>query len=68
MVLKPPRTVEYICLSCGAQGSTHREATSGDESKRGGSPLKCPKCGGPVLYLEREAASEFEAPAPVEKL
>lgn len=66
-MLRPPATVEYICLSCGAQGSAHREVSHDDEPDRGGTPLKCPKCGNAVLFLERMAASDFRAAQPVDK-
>jgi DNA-directed RNA polymerase subunit RPC12/RpoP len=67
-VERPPRTVEYICLTCGTQGSIHTEADGDDPTRKGGSSLKCPRCGSIVLHLERKAAAEFfEAAIPVEK-
>lgn len=60
---RPPRTLEYICLSCGTQGSTHAEADGDETTRKGGSSLKCPRCGGTVLHLERKAAETLhEAP------
>ena len=59
MVERPPRTVEYICLSCGAQGLTHIDEEDSDErNKTGGPLLRCPKCGKQAMYLERETAEE----------
>jgi DNA-directed RNA polymerase subunit RPC12/RpoP len=66
--VRPPRTVEYICLACGVQGSTRREADGGEERAKGGFSLRCPKCGGSVLHLERKAAEDsFEAVATIGK-
>lgn len=64
---RPPRTIEYICLSCGTQGSIHTEAGIEDPSTKGGSPLRCPRCNGTVLYLERKAADDLQELLPVEK-
>jgi len=59
-VERPPRTVEYICLSCGSQGLTHLEDDDSEERNRKGGPfLRCPKCGKTALYLEREAAESI---------
>jgi len=66
--VRPPRTVEYICLACGAQGSTRREADRREEHDTGGFSLRCPKCGGSVLYLERKAAEDsYDAVATIGK-
>jgi DNA-directed RNA polymerase subunit RPC12/RpoP len=65
-VERPPKTIEYICLSCGAQGSIHTEAEDGDPNKKGGSLLRCPRCKGSVLYLERKAADDLSELLPVE--
>jgi len=66
--VRPPRTIEYICLACGVQGSTRREAGGGEERETGGFSPRCPKCGNPVLYLERKAAGDsLEAVASVGK-
>jgi DNA-directed RNA polymerase subunit RPC12/RpoP len=55
MVERPPRSVEYICLSCGVQGlmplPKYEEA-----EMQGDNSLICPKCGGSVLCIEREVA------------
>lgn len=64
---RPPRTVEYICLQCGTQGSIHAEADGEESNRGGGHSLKCPKCGSTVLYLERETADEAQRSVPVEK-
>lgn len=64
---RPPRTLEYICLSCGTQGSIHTEADGDEGNMKGGSSLKCPRCQGPVLYLERKAAETLQEAAPLEK-
>ena len=64
---RPPRTVEYICLQCGTQGSIHAEADGEESNGEGGLSLRCPRCGGAVLYLERKAADECQKSVPVEK-
>jgi DNA-directed RNA polymerase subunit RPC12/RpoP len=48
--------IDYICLACGTQGSIYTEAGDGDPGEDGGIPPRCPRCKGPVLYLERKAA------------
>jgi DNA-directed RNA polymerase subunit RPC12/RpoP len=49
------------------QGSARREADTREEQQTGGFSLKCPKCGGTVLYLERKAAEDFMEVASVGK-
>jgi len=67
-VERPPRIIEYICLTCGTQGSVHTEAANGDPTIDGGSPPRCPRCDGTVLYLERkEAAEVYHEAQPVDK-
>ncbi len=60
----PPRDVEYICLLCGVQGLTKISAKTIDrlhdpevEKTGGDDSLLCPKCGYPLLCIEREVAS-----------
>lgn len=62
---RPPRTIEYICLSCGTQGSIRARAESEDPGTNGGSVPRCPRCNGTVLYLERKAADVFSEQVPV---
>lgn len=64
---RPPRTIEYICLTCGTQGSIHTEGGNEDPTIDGGSPLRCPRCDGTVLYLERKAADDLHEAVPVNK-
>ncbi|MGI6163874.1 MAG: hypothetical protein ACOYEQ_08130 [Bacillota bacterium] len=55
---RPPRMVEYICLTCGAQGLVQVESLeTEDQDTRGGFLLKCPKCDAGAFCLEREAVS-----------
>jgi len=62
MVERPPRSVEYICLSCGVQGLM--SFPDGEEIEtQGDSSLICPKCGGTVLCIEREVAFSVSIPA-----
>lgn len=58
MVKESPRLIEYVCLLCGAQGSLHTETDVQDtQQSSGGFSVRCPKCGGYVLHLDRETAS-----------
>lgn len=66
-MVRPPKTIEYICLSCGTQGSIHTEAEDDDPIREGGSLLRCPRCKGSVLCLERKAADDLREMLPVEK-
>lgn len=66
-MVRPPKTIEYICLSCGTQGSIHTEAEDGDPTREGGSLLRCPRCKSSVLYLERKAADDLHEVAPVNR-
>lgn len=54
---RPPRMVEYICLTCGAQGLVQIECVKSEDGIRGGFLLRCPKCYANAVCLEREAAS-----------
>jgi len=61
-VRRPPRTIEYICLSCGAQGLAQVDGDDAEtKNERGGLTLRCPKCGKCALCLERETASQVFA-------
>ncbi len=54
---RPPRMVEYICLTCGAQGLVQIECFEPeDHYTRGGFLLRCPKCDADAFFLQREAA------------
>jgi len=61
-VKRPPRMVEYICLTCGAQGLVQMQCSeSEDGDARGGYILRCPKCDAGAFFLERKAASDILA-------
>ena len=53
--------IEYICLTCGAQGlvETNRQESKIPTSESGGI-LRCPKCGAGAFFLKRKAASDIQ--------
>lgn len=62
---KPPRVLEYLCLSCGAQGLAEvREDAAGISGREEWFDwrFRCPKCGGVVLCLDREFPVRENAP------
>ncbi len=59
---RPLRCVEYICLSCGAQGLAELQENESGSGENGRS-FECPKCGGAALSIERRTV--FDLPAAV---
>jgi len=61
IVERSPRTVEYVCLGCGAQGLIQVLDIGEDDTnlkdERLASILRCPRCDGKVIFIERKGAS-----------
>ena len=62
---RSPKIVEYVCLACGVQGliEIHELQTQDpdDNDQRFALMLRCPRCNGQVLSIEREGASNVPA-------
>jgi DNA-directed RNA polymerase subunit RPC12/RpoP len=62
-----PRMVEYVCLACGVQGliDIHELQTqdqdTDDSNQRVTLVLRCPKCNGEVVSIERKGTSNVLA-------